>query len=40
MTDMAEDAASSAQGAMKDSVNKTDKYFNITSAPCVGKYCR
>jgi len=44
LTDGAEDAINKAEGgisgAMKTTTDKADNYFNITSAPCVGKYCR
>jgi hypothetical protein len=44
ITDKAEDSANKAKasilGLVGTSTDKTDKYFNITSAPCVGKYCR
>ena len=40
LTDSAEDAIKKGEEAIKISTDKTDKYFNITSAPCVGKYCR
>ena len=40
LTDSAEDAIKKGEAAIKTSTDKTDKYFNITSAPCVGKYCR